>query len=324
MDRNWKKRWHEAGQNSSQIQTLTAVILISPASCFKAPWWAWPRVSRPSVSAFCLVLIGLLPTFRLALALKAIPVAAAAGLIGYFLPQVLGGGHALTEAVLSGQAGTELAWLSLLFAAKFALTMLSYGTGLPGGIFLPLLSLGALLGSLFGRLTQGLFPGIPHWVISFAVIGMAGYFVAIVRAPLTGIVLLTEMTGRYQHMLPLLLCCLAAYMTAEALGSLPIYESLLERLLAKGSQNREDHDQWGETILVEMAVEGGSPACNHQIRELRLPDRALLVSIKRGSREIIPRGHSNLLEGDVLRVMIPKHSSFGIRREIAGLLRYRP
>lgn len=273
----------------------------------------------------------LLRTLRLAdrlagvpLPLKAVPAAIAIGLVGYWLPQVLGGGHDLTMSMLTEQAGHTLSWLLLLFAGKFTLTMLSYGVGLPGGIFMPLLSIGAVIGAFCGRLTQPLFPGVPGWVSSFAAIAMAGYFVAIVRAPLTGIVLLTEMIGKYQHMPPLLLCCLAAYAGAEALGSLPVYESLLERQLGQDVQDKEPPDEWGETVLVEMAVEGGSPACNRRIGDLALPAQVLLVAIRRGARETIPRGHSTLREGDVLRIMLPKRHSAGIRREVAALVRYGP
>lgn len=66
----------------------------------------------------------------------------------------------------------------------------------------------------------------------FVVIGLAAYFTAIVRAPVTGIVLTVEMTGNYEQMLPLLVSCFCAYAVAEVLRELPIYQSLLERDLA--------------------------------------------------------------------------------------------
>lgn len=158
-----------------------------------------------------------------------------AGLVGYSLPQVLGGGHTLVMSLLSGRLGAALGFLALLFTVKFLLTMASYSAGVPGGIFLPLMTLGALLGAIVGWGGTLLYPGLPGLVSSLVIVGMTAYFVAIVRAPLTGIVLITEMTGRYQHMLPLLLSCIVAYVVAEALGSSPIYEALLERETAKGS-----------------------------------------------------------------------------------------
>ncbi|MGQ9778919.1 MAG: H(+)/Cl(-) exchange transporter ClcA [Bacillota bacterium] len=258
---------------------------------------------------------------RLSPGAKAGLAAALAGILGYFLPQVLGGGHELIVSLLAERMNDGLLWLMLLLAAKFLLTMVSYGTGLPGGIFLPLLTLGALAGAIYARLVSFLFPGLPHWTASFVVMGMAGHFVAVVRAPLTGIVLITEMTGKYQHMLPLLLTCLTAYVVAEALGSLPVYEALLERQLAKKEKRDKAYERSKGTILIEMAVETGSPAANRRLGELALPAQALVVAVRRGSQELIPRGHSTLLEGDVLHILLPQNEAFRIRRELARLLK---
>jgi H+/Cl- antiporter ClcA len=87
---------------------------------------------------------------------------------------------------------------------RFALTMVSYGCGAPGGIFAPLLVLGALLGLTVGEVARLVFPSTITHPEAFAVVGMAAYFAAIVRAPLTGIVLIVEMTNTYAQMLPLL------------------------------------------------------------------------------------------------------------------------
>ena len=122
----------------------------------------------------------------------------------------------------------ELLALPLFIIARFALTMVSYSSGAAGGIFAPLLGLGALGGLLFGAGVHalplagaaGLTPEI------FCVIGMGALFTAIVRAPLTGIVLMIELTGSYSFMLPLLVGCLMAYGVAELMGNTPIYEAL--------------------------------------------------------------------------------------------------
>lgn len=102
-----------------------------------------------------------------------------------------------------------LAAIPLFFAVRFALTLMSYGTGAPGGIFAPLLVLGALLGLAIGQLAHMVFPSAAPVPAVFAVVGMAAYFTAIVRAPLTGIMLIIEMTGNYSLMLPLLVSCFA-------------------------------------------------------------------------------------------------------------------
>jgi CIC family chloride channel protein len=243
--------------------------------------------------------------------------AALAGLIGYFLPQVLGGGHPLAMDLITGRVQFGLAVLVTLFVAKYLLTMVSYGAGVPGGIFLPLLTLGALLGAMTGWAGRAIYPGLDALGPSLVIVGMAAYFVAIVRAPLTGIILITEMTGRYQQMLPLLLACSVAYVVAEALGSPPVYEALLAREIARGGAQPADFQE--DTSLIELAVETGAPACGCQVKDLPLPIDCLLVSVRRGSRETIPKGHTKLIEGDVLRVMVPSGRAGAIREEFRRL-----
>src|SRR5579871_1034842 len=132
-------------------------------------------------------------------------VGAVVGGVAWFSPGAVGGGHELAETFLAGHA--LLAAIPVWFVLRFVLSMASYGTGAPGGIFAPLLVLGALLGLGVGEVTHRLFPHLVHNPAIFAVVGMAAYFTAIVRAPLTGIILIIEMTGNYAQMLPLLVAC---------------------------------------------------------------------------------------------------------------------
>jgi len=149
------------------------------------------------------------------------------GLASGIYPSVAGGGGLLAERALAGEIA--LKWLPLLIVARFFLTMTSYGTGAAGGIFAPLLVIGALGGLAFGQIVHAALPDWAAQPAAFAVIGMGGLLTAIVRAPLTGIVLMIELTGKYDFMLPLLVCCLVAYGVAEALRDTPIYEALRER-----------------------------------------------------------------------------------------------
>jgi CIC family chloride channel protein len=114
--------------------------------------------------------------------------------------------------------------------------MLSYGSGAAGGFFAPLLVIGALGGLAVGRVAHGFAPAWADYPEVFAVLGMGALLTAIVRAPLTGIVLMIELTGKYDFMLPLLVCSLVAYGVAEALQDEPIYEALRERAAARKSQ----------------------------------------------------------------------------------------
>jgi CIC family chloride channel protein len=198
-------------------------------------------------------------------------VGAAAGLVAWFYPVAAGGGHELGELVLTNRIG--LIAIPILFSVRFTLTVASYGTGSAGGIFSPLLVLGALLGLGVGYLAHGLAPALAPEPGVFAVVGMAAYFTAIVRAPLTGILLITEMTGSYEQMLPLLTSSFCAYAVAEYLRDLPIYEALLERDLERGGFDN-GHAQ---PIVAEFEIEPDAPFAGRLVRELGLPSGCILV-----------------------------------------------
>lgn len=157
------------------------------------------------------------------------------GLGGWWAPEVLGGGQSFASRVIDGH---PLAAESILyyFLARFALTIGSYGTGTAGGIFAPILVLGALVGLEAGQLVAQWVPGIQAEPYVFAVAGMAAFFTGSVRALLTGVVLMIEMTGNYALILPLLIACFTAWMVADWLHDTPIYEALFQRDLAKSAE----------------------------------------------------------------------------------------
>jgi CIC family chloride channel protein len=169
-------------------------------------------------------------------------VGAAAGLLAWFSPSAVGGGHELAETVLTNSI--PLFAVPLLFLVRFGLTLASYGTGAAGGSFAPLLALGALLGLGVGHMVHIFMPALAAEPGVFAVVEMAAYFTAIVRAPLTGILLISEMTGSYEQMLPLLAASFCAYMMAEYLRDIPIYEALLERDLSRGGIGAKTSRSW--------------------------------------------------------------------------------
>jgi CIC family chloride channel protein len=160
------------------------------------------------------------------------------------MPDATGGGYgAIGDALLGRLAGSLLLGL---FVIRFAATLLSYGCGAPGGIFAPMMALGTLFGIWFGSGAHQFWPGLlPHPGI-FAVAGMAAFFSATVRAPLTGIALALAMTGDFDLALPLLLTCIGASLAAQALGGRPIYTRLLERTLERSRLGREPADPEAE------------------------------------------------------------------------------
>jgi chloride channel protein, CIC family len=210
------------------------------------------------------------------------------GLVGWFLPDLMGSGHTLAESVLKGKV--LLSAIPLFFVIRFFMTNLSYSTGAPGGIFAPLLVLGALLGLGVGIIGHNFFPLAVPIPAVFAVVGMAAYFTAIVRAPLTGIMLIVEMTGNYSQMLPLLVACFCAYVVAEIFKDLPIYEALLERDLQKGGSVSVIH----EPAIYEFYVEPEAPFIGKTISTLGLPPGCILVRCSDGKREWVPKANTRL------------------------------
>lgn len=152
---------------------------------------------------------------------------ALAGVAAWTMPGLAGGGEHITTHAIAGKIA--LGMLPVFLIARFALTMTSYGCGTAGGIFAPMLVIGSLGGLLLGSSIEALWPAALSHPQAFAVLGMGALFTSVVRAPLTGVVLMIEMTGRYEFMLPLLLCCLTAYGVAERLNDPPIYEALRRR-----------------------------------------------------------------------------------------------
>ncbi|MDQ7093113.1 H(+)/Cl(-) exchange transporter ClcA [Desulfosporosinus sp. PR] len=222
-------------------------------------------------------------------------------LLGLFLPQVLGGGHELIAALVTEKNFT-LKLLLLLILAKFFFTMACYGSGAPGGIFLPLLAIGALIGNIYGIVVVHMFHLDSTYINNFIILAMAGYFTAIVRAPITGTILITEMTGSFTHFLSLALISISAYIVADLLGSKPIYESLLEKVLHRQGEESAIGSEKTKSIL-EFAVCMGSKLDGKLIKEVEWPSHCLLVSVKRGEREIIPKGDTMIYPGDYLIVL---------------------
>ncbi|WP_166386767.1 H(+)/Cl(-) exchange transporter ClcA [Polaribacter sp. 11A2H] len=151
-------------------------------------------------------------------------------IIGIFSPDMIGGGYETITKVLDNSF--TLLFLVFLFTVRLLLSFFSYSLGVPGGIFLPMLTLGVILGVLFGISMQQLFPDLISHPGIFAIAGMAGIFSATVRAPLTGLVLAIEMTSNYELILPLIITTVTASVFTMLLGNKPIYTTLLKRTLA--------------------------------------------------------------------------------------------
>ncbi len=256
----------------------------------------------------------------------------------FVYPEALGSGNAIPAEIVAGKFALRA--LAVLLVVKFVFSTASYGSGVPGGIFLPMLALGAMAGGVYSELL-GAGAGLDQrYITSFVIVAMAGLFAAIVKAPVTGIILITEMTGDFSSLLALTVCTVVAYIVSDLCGGRPIYEELLERRLDRDGENRHRlhsggavegrsgsdgrdgssdddilHDVTIDTprfgriaisdrkIIITAEVYMGSYMDGRLVSDLHLPHGSLIVAIVRGNTEIIPSGDTKLLGGDIFHVL---------------------
>jgi CIC family chloride channel protein len=163
--------------------------------------------------------------------LRSAVIGAVVGLVAFFAPEIVGSGDTLTQSILSNNVPIRA--VGVVFIARFLLGPWSYTAETPGGMFAPLLLVGTAFGAFFGGALHHFHLGAEATNVEYAIVGMVALFAASVRAPLTGIVLAIEMTGRGDLSLAMLGASLGAVLIAMLLKSPPIYESLRKRMLAR-------------------------------------------------------------------------------------------
>lgn len=168
---------------------------------------------------------------------KASIIGAVIGLVMIVHPQAAGGGEPLTQMLLGGQRFALIVIVGYL-VLRFLAGPLSYAAPVVGGLFAPMLAVGALWGVLFVGVIDTVWPQsaspATSLCVPMAVVGMAAFFGATVRAPLTGVVLVIEMTASTAVLIPMLAATGAAVLAAQVIGNPPIYDSLRHRSLSKG------------------------------------------------------------------------------------------
>lgn len=166
---------------------------------------------------------------RIPTVVKATLIGAVIGLVMVVRPEAVGGGDQLTQMLVGGRHFT-LAVLAGYLVARFVAGPLCYSAPVVGGLFAPMLTVGALWGVLFTGIVNAVWPSdIGGLAVPMAVVGMSCFFSACVRAPVTGMVLVVEMTASTAVIVPMLAATAAAVLVANLAGSPPIYDSLLER-----------------------------------------------------------------------------------------------
>jgi len=186
------------------------------------------------------------------------------GVMGWFVPQVLGVGYEQVGAVLNG--GMALKLMVVLLVLKLFAVTTSYASGNAGGIFGPSLFLGAMLGGAIGSAAHSLFPHYAATPGAYALVGMGTVFAGIVRAPMTSVVMIFEITRDYAVIVPLMISNLVSLFIVSRLQKQPIYESLARQdgihLPTAETRQQEGHRQVilvmrpaAEVLAADMTVE---------------------------------------------------------------------
>lgn len=249
---------------------------------------------------------------------KTIIIMLIAGIVGYFSYDLLGGGHNLLEEVAI--SGFSMKILVFYIVGKLLFTTFSYGSGAQGGIFLPILVLGGLVGSIYFTVLDSFMEVSDIYYANFIICGMAAIMTAVVRSPIISILLVSEMTGSFRYILGLCIVSVVAYLVAELLNNEPIYHSLLSRLLNKNEC--EVTVGVGEKTLIKFDMPIMGDIIERKLCDIEWPCKLIIVSIERGGHEFIPCGDDIIESGDEITVLVDYENMGSVKEYFAEEQRY--
>ena len=225
--------------------------------------------------------------------LRLMPVFVLSVVCGLCIGTTVGSGEVTLE---HSSVNTALWLLFVLLALRFILTVCAGGSGMTGGLFLPMLAIGGIAGTIITKLC--IMCGMNDaYAPNTIMLCIAAFFAASVRAPITAIALALELTASFSNLLPVTIAVAIATAISGILRSAPLYERLMENL------QREQHVTASVgTVTLCGAVSACSTVCGKRIRDILWPYNSLVTVLMRGNTEIIPDGETILLEGDILTV----------------------
>ena len=219
----------------------------------------------------------------------------AAGVLGFLLPEILSGGNFLVNRMV--QEPLVFGAILVIFLGKFLFTVFCYGSGVPGGIFLPVLVLGALSGALFSAAAVALGALPAALCPTFVVLGMAGFFAGSIKAPLTASLLIMEITGSFEHLLAVVCVAACAALVNDLTGGRPIYDELYERSHGQGARGSR------RRVMAELCVAAGSAMEGRCVSAIDWGAHGHVMNVRRGTVELLPQGSLMLKAGDMLYVL---------------------
>ena len=215
------------------------------------------------------------------------------GVVGWFVPQVLGVGYGYVGHALNGNMALTL--MAVLVILKLITVTTSYASGNAGGIFGPALFIGAMLGGSLGTVAHRLFPAYTASSGAYALVGMGAAFAGIVRAPMTSVLMIFEMTQDYAVIVPLMISNLVSLFISSRLQPEPIYEALAiqDGIHLPSSEARQRHGQRSVLGIMRSPTQSvsGELTVRQAIEQLGANhSRAWLVADQRGAIGIITLG----------------------------------
>ena len=237
------------------------------------------------------------------------------GVMGWFVPQVLGVGYGNVSLALNGQMALGL--MALLVPLKLIATASCYGTGNAGGIFGPALFIGAMMGGAAGSVVHHLLPDYTGSVGAYALVGMGVAFAGIVRVPLTSVIMIFEMTRDYSIIVPLMISNLISFYISYHLQREPIYEALQHQdgiHLPAGARDRQGMPVVWAAVTPAEHVFSGSTTVEDAARSLDEERNAAPVVSEHGllGMASLAQLHKHVAEGHgdwTLAQVLPAYDS---------------
>ncbi len=226
-----------------------------------------------------------------------------------FLPAAAGPGGANILDSINGKYG--LYALLVLFLVKFLFTILASSSGLVGGIFIPLLSIGALIGALIGGVFNLVIPEkIPMAI--FVLSSIAVMMTIVTGSPITAIVLSVELTGTFSSFLPILCAVGGSLIVASATHHKPLYSTLLWNM-------RKHSVKAAKRFKFEITVEEGSYLDEIEVRDILFRSNVLISKIVRNGNDIVPECETEILVGDILVINAETLDEVACKNELIAM-----
>lgn len=237
------------------------------------------------------------------------------GIFGFAFPDAIYSGHDIIHHLAAHEETVFL--IFLLFAVRLLMMLFVTDSGATGGIFIPTLAIGALVGAAAAKLL--VFMGMPaESYTAIVLLGMCGFIGGTLRAPLTASVLFVELTGRFQSLLFVAMVIFTVNFITEIIHLTPFYDRALESM-----EHAQNHGRQPTISCFEMRVSRGAFVVGKTVRDIMWPSSSVVISVRRADESRIDMDHDGekrLYAEDTLVVRAKYFDEAELRSLLAGLV----